>query len=141
MKIKLYRHDDSNKRELFSVVGEACVSIDVRNAIGNPITSSPGDTWLVAMDGDSLCGFCILSFLKSGNANLHGFYVAETALAVTVDARLREAAEKEAGKQGSHEIRTIDFERRRLVYETRRWSVAGQRGKQFLLYTKQIKGD
>ena len=61
-------------RALFSLVGAFCVDPAVRADLGAPISSEPGDTWILAQEKDKVEGFCIVSNQKNGRARLHALY-------------------------------------------------------------------
>lgn len=93
MEIRKFIFEGAQKRKLFALVGEFCVDAKLRAELGAPISSAPGDIWLVGIiDGEAVTGFCALTPQKNGKARLHAFH-ADTHV---VAKALRREAVKEA---------------------------------------------
>ncbi len=50
--------------QLFSLIGEYCASSAVRSALGCAISSSPGQVWYVAVEGDTVHAFASVRVQK-----------------------------------------------------------------------------
>lgn len=138
MRILTIPHTLERRRELFAWIGEACASAVVRNALGAPITSALGeDTWLLAIDGDELLGFCAVQMLKSRKAaKLHAFY---TYLRNGKDDdALRDTAARFAAGAGATEISITDHAANADAYSRQGWEVQGARGNQYAVFRKAL---
>ena len=58
---------------LFSLIGEYCASSAVRRALGCAISSSPGQVWYVAIEGDTVHAFASVRIQK-GNGLMRHLY-------------------------------------------------------------------
>lgn len=141
MDMMILKHNDADKNELFSWIGEACASAEVRNTLGAPITSTAGDTWLLAIDNQVLQGFCAITRLKSGKAKLHAFHSELSTKSGQVESALICESVKQADKMGAKSISVVDYTERYRVYELQGWKVGAERGKRFRDYSKELEGD
>lgn len=139
MKTLTFTHSDTEKKELFAWIGEACASAAVRNELGAPITSTPGDIWILAVEGEALHGFCAVTVQKNGKAKMHGFYSDLSGKAGMAESMLIPAAEQQAMALGAKSIHVVDFVERRRVYEFQGWKAGIERGKRFRDYSKELK--
>lgn len=137
--VLVFTHCDADKKELFGWIGEACASAEVRNALGAPITSTPGDVWVLAIDNEALQGFCALTLQKSGKARLHAFYSELSKQSVQVETTLIREAVKQANKMGAKTISVVDYIERHRVYELQGWKAGMERGNRFCDYSKELK--
>ena len=65
-----FTHDDGPEHQaLISLVGHFISNPVISARLGAPITTKPGDIWLVAKEGDKPCGCCIIT-LMSWNQSL-----------------------------------------------------------------------
>ena len=72
-----FTHDDGPEYQaLISLVGHFIGNPVIPARLGAPITTKPGDIWLVAKESDKPCGCCVITLHKNGAAKLHGLYVA-----------------------------------------------------------------
>ncbi|MHB1490002.1 MAG: hypothetical protein ACYCTH_05825 [Cellulomonas sp.] len=140
MHVLVFTHCDADKKTLFGWIGEACASADVRNTLGAPITSSPGDTWLLAIDGEVLQGFCAITLLKSGKAKLHAFHSELSKKSGQAETALIKEAVNQANKMGAKSISVVDYTERHQVYELQGWKAGVERGKHFRDYSKELEG-
>ena len=140
MHVLVFTHGDTDKKELFGWIGEACASAEVRNTLGAPITSSPGDTWLLAIDGGVLQGFCAITLLKSGKAKLHAFHSELSSKSGQAETALIKEAVKQAKNLGANSINVVDYTERHKVYEMQGWKAGVERGKRFRDYSKGLEG-
>ena len=97
-----FTHDDGPEHQaLFSLVGHFISNPAIPARLGAPISTKPGDIWLVAKEGDKPCGCCVITLHKNGAAKLHGLYVApykaDNALYLTL---VHGATEEVAAAQG-----------------------------------------
>ncbi len=140
MNILTLAHNDCDKKELFGWIGEACANPAVRTALGAPITSTPGDVWLLAIDDQKLQGFCAITLLKSGKAKLHAFHSELSTTSGKVESSLIGAAVKQAEKMGAQSIAVVDYVERHRVYDLQGWKAGVERGKRFREYSKTLNG-
>jgi len=97
-----FSHDDGpDYQALISLVGHFISNPVIPARLGAPISTKPGDIWLVAKEGDKPAGCCIITLHKNGAAKLHGLYVApyeaDNALYLAL---VHRAAEEVAAAQG-----------------------------------------
>ena len=99
--LKFTNDDGPEYQALISLVGHFIGNPVIPARLGAPITTKPGDIWLVAKEGDKPCGCCVITLHKNGAAKLHGLYVApykaDNALYLTL---LHRATEEVAAVQG-----------------------------------------
>lgn len=56
--MKILRHSNNTERkELFCLIGEYFASAEIRKEFGEPMTSDDQYTWFIAVDGDTVQGF------------------------------------------------------------------------------------
>lgn len=73
--IRKYSQGSSRSdRELFGFVGVLAVSKEVHDELGVPVTSEPGDIWLVARRGNRAIGFSQMRQRKNGEVHLRYLY-------------------------------------------------------------------
>ena len=135
--IKILPHEPEHKKELFGLIGEACASMAVHKALGNPITSTRGDTWIVSTnEAGEMTGMCGMSALKSKSSiKLHGLYAGDDE---KLASKLRKEAAKQAKANGASEITITDRLALVATYEKEGWSVIGQRGQNYVAFRKDI---
>lgn len=127
----VYEVHTPKTRELFGLVGEFCVDPVVRAELGAPISSQPGDVWLVAMDGGEVQGFCCITLQKNGKAKLHALYAPSAA---TVGS-LRRTAVKEAKSVSANAITHIAQAAQSTTLEKEGWRAGTARG-QYVTFEK-----
>ena len=77
MEIIRFIHDDGpDYQALISLVGHFINNPVIPARLGAPISTKPGDIWLVAKEGDKPSGCCVITLHKNGAAKLHGLYAA-----------------------------------------------------------------
>lgn len=74
--LKFIHDDGSDYQALISLAGHFISNPVIPARLGAPITTKPGDIWLVAKEGDKVTGCCVITLHKNGAAKLHGLYVA-----------------------------------------------------------------
>lgn len=79
MEFIILRHAaPSEKRQLFTLIGEYFASASLRREFGRPMTSDDGYIWFLAMDGETVAAFAALHVRKSGSAELcHAYTLPE----------------------------------------------------------------
>ncbi|MBU2772608.1 hypothetical protein HMI48_01360 [Acidithiobacillus ferrooxidans] len=97
-----FSHDDGpDYQVLIGLVGHFISNPVIPARLGAPISTKPGDIWLVAKEAEKPSGCCIITLHKNGAAKLHGLYVApyeaDNALYLAL---VRRAAEEVAAAQG-----------------------------------------
>ena len=100
-------HDDGPNYQALLGLAERFTSNPVIPArLGAPISTKPGDIWLVAKGGDNPSGCCVITLHKNGAAKLHGLYVApyeaDNALYLALVHRATEEVAAEQGKLIRH---------------------------------------
>jgi hypothetical protein len=140
MNILVFTHNEQHKKELFGWIGEACASAEVRNTMGAPITSTLGDTWLLAIDNEMLQGFCAITLQKNGKAKLHAFHSELSSKSGQVESALITEAVKQSGKMGAQSVSVVDYAERYRIYKLQGWKAGVERGKRFRNYSKELEG-
>ena len=75
--LKFIHDDGPDYQALVSLAGWFYSNPVIPARLGAPISTKPGDIWLVAREGDKLTGCCVITpYGKKGTAKLHGLYVA-----------------------------------------------------------------
>ena len=120
-------------RKLFALVGEYCADASLRSDLGTPISSAPGDAWLIARDGEAVAGFCVVSSQKNGRAKLHALHAPTAAIAGT----LRRAAIKQAKAGGAKEIAYTAAPSEAAALRKDGWARGQERG-QYITFTKEL---
>lgn len=97
-----FTHDDGPEYQaLFDFAGWFYSNPVIPARLGAPISTKPGDIWLVAKEVDKPAGCCVITLHKNGAAKLHGLYVApyeaDNALYLAL---VHRAAEEVAAVQG-----------------------------------------
>ena len=99
--LKFINDDGPDYQALISLAGWFTSNPVISARLGAPISTRPGDIWLVAKEGDKPSGCCVITLHKNGAAKLHGLYVvpyeADNALYLALAHR---AAEETAAAQG-----------------------------------------
>lgn len=95
-------HDDGPEYQaLVGLAGWFYSNPVITARLGAPISTKPGDIWLVAKEGDKPVGCCVITLHKNGSAKVHGLYVApyEASNALYLDL-VRRASEEVAAAKG-----------------------------------------
>lgn len=100
--IHKFIHDDGPEYQtLIRLAGHFLTNPVIPARLGAPITTKPGDIWLVAKVDDKPTGCAVITLHKNGAAKLHGLYVApydaDNALYLTL---VHRASEEVAAVQG-----------------------------------------
>lgn len=99
--LKFIHDDGPSYQALITLAGHFTSNPVIPARLGAPITTKPGDIWLVAKEGDKVSGCGVITLHKNGAAKLHGLYVtpydASNALYLTL---VHRATEEVAAMQG-----------------------------------------
>ncbi|MHB8199554.1 MAG: hypothetical protein ACYDD9_01910 [Acidithiobacillus sp.] len=74
--LKFIHDDGPDYQALISLAGWFYSNPVIPARLGAPISTKPGDIWLVAKEDDKPAGCCVITLHKNGAAKLHGLYVA-----------------------------------------------------------------
>ena len=130
-------HDDGTEFcELLKLVGKYLANAEVNKQLGHPVSTTCGDIWLVAKDGESVVGFCIISMQKN-SATLHGLYVMPYSHSNGLYFKLADVAAKEAWSAQRKRISHTTIPEFTDGMEKGEWKLDYSKGK-FLVFTKNF---
>lgn len=130
-------HDDGPAfREMIRLVGRYLVDPAVTKQLGCQISTKPGDIWLIAKNGASVTGFCIIT-LRKDSADLHGLWVMPYTPKNGLYYSLVEKAAEEVFRAGRKRIRHVTWSMFREEMEKDEWECRSP-WKKFLIFTKHF---